>query len=42
MFDWWWDYLPKYLFFFLLGLLAILVLLVMRSLRRSLAVEVQP
>lgn len=42
VFDWWWDYLPKYLFFFLLGLLAILVLLVMRRLRRSLAVEVQP
>lgn len=32
-FDWWWDLLPKYLFFLLLALVAILVLLVLRRLR---------
>lgn len=35
-FDWWWDILPKYLFFLLLGLLAILFLLVIRRLRMTL------
>ena len=33
MFDWWWDSMPKYLFFLILGLTAILVLLVLRRLR---------
>ncbi|GGW52455.1 hypothetical protein GCM10008111_05610 [Alishewanella tabrizica] len=32
-FDWWWDGLPKYLFFFLLGLTAILALLIFNRLR---------
>lgn len=32
-YDWWWGWMPKYLFFFLVGLLAILVLLVLRRLR---------
>lgn len=32
-FDWWWQAMPKYLFFFVLGLVAILSLLVMRRLR---------
>jgi uncharacterized membrane protein len=32
-FDWWWDSMPKYLFFLILGLTAILVLLVLRRLR---------
>lgn len=34
-FDWWWDVLPKYLFFLLLGLLAVLALLVMRRVRHA-------
>lgn len=34
-FDWWWDWMPKYVFFFVLGLIAILLLLVMRRLRTS-------
>ncbi len=33
LFDWWWDWMPKYLFFLLLGLVAILLLLVLRRLR---------
>lgn len=33
LYDWWWDWMPKYLFFFLCGLVAILVLLVLRRLR---------
>ena len=33
LYDWWWEWMPKYLFFLLLGLVAILVLLVMRRLR---------
>jgi uncharacterized membrane protein len=35
MVDWWWDVLPKYLFFFILGLTAILALLVLGRLRRG-------
>ena len=34
-YDWWWELLPKYLFFLVLGLTAVLVLLVMKRLRRS-------
>ncbi len=32
-FDWWWDTMPKYLFFLVLGLTAILFLVVLRRLR---------
>ena len=34
-YDWWWELLPKYLFFLILGLTALLVLLVMKRLRTS-------
>lgn len=34
VFDWWWDLLPRYLFFLALGLIAIGFLIVMRRLRR--------
>jgi hypothetical protein len=34
---WWWDWMPKYLFFFLIGLIAFGLLLVFRRLRRGLA-----
>lgn len=34
-FDWWWDYMPKSLFFLVLGLVSILLLLVMRRLRAA-------
>jgi uncharacterized membrane protein len=33
--DWWWDDLPKYLFFLLVGLTAIAILLVLRHARTS-------
>ena len=33
LFDWWWDWMPKYLFFLLVGLVAILLLLALRRLR---------
>lgn len=33
LFDWWWDSMPKYLFFLVLALVAVLVLLVLRRLR---------
>ncbi len=36
--DWFWDYLPKWLFFLLVGLLALLVLLLLRQLRTRKAV----
>ncbi|WP_213996462.1 DUF2157 domain-containing protein [Arsukibacterium sp.] len=32
-FDWWWDWLPKYLFFLLVGLTAILVLMIFNRFR---------
>ena len=34
-YDWWWELLPKYLFFLILGLTAVLVLLMMKRLRRA-------
>lgn len=34
-FDWWWDVMPKYLFFLVVGLTAILFLMVLRRLHRS-------
>ena len=36
-YDWWWELMPKYLFFLVLGLTAVLVLLVMKRLRRPVA-----
>jgi hypothetical protein len=41
-FDWWWDWLPKYLFFLLVGLTAILALFVFNRLRGSLQEEIAP
>jgi len=38
LFDWWWDWMPKYLFFLLLGLIAIGLLLGLKRLR-GLAME---
>jgi uncharacterized membrane protein len=32
-YDWWWDWMPKYLFFLVLGLVAVLLLLVLKRLR---------
>jgi len=34
-FDWWWEVMPKYLFFLVLGLCAVLILVVLRRLRRA-------
>ncbi len=34
-FDWWWQTMPKWLFFLVLGLAAILILLVLKRLRRA-------
>ncbi|BAN50042.1 DUF2157 domain-containing protein [Metapseudomonas resinovorans] len=34
LFDWWWELMPKYLFFLLLGLVAVLILMVLNRLRR--------
>lgn len=36
-FDWWWEYMPKYLFFLVLGLTAVLFLVTLRRLRRAAA-----
>jgi len=33
LFDWWWDWMPKYLFFLLLGLIAIGLLVFLKRLR---------
>ena len=40
-YDWWWDILPKYLFFLIIGLTAILMLLIFKRLRKSTAKNVQ-
>lgn len=34
-FDWWWDWMPKYIFFFVLGLSALLALIVFKRVRLS-------
>jgi uncharacterized membrane protein len=34
-YDWWWDWMPKYLFFLLIGLTAILMLLIFKRLRKT-------
>ncbi|KAF1072802.1 MAG: hypothetical protein GAK45_00076 [Pseudomonas citronellolis] len=43
-YDWWWESLPKYLFFLLLGLSAVLILVVLQRLRiaHGLLGETQP
>ena len=33
IFDWWWEWLPKYLFFFVIGLTALLALMVFKRVR---------
>ena len=38
-YDWWWDWMPKYLFFLTLGLVAILLLLIFKRLRTQLMAE---
>jgi len=35
-FDWWWDWMPKYIFFFLIGVSALLVLYLFKRLRVAL------
>lgn len=37
VFDWWWDWMPKYVFFLLTGLAAVLLLLVFKRLRGVIA-----
>lgn len=32
-YDWWWEWMPKYLFFLLLGLIALLLLFILKRLR---------
>jgi len=38
-FDWWWQIMPKYLFFLVLGLAAILILLALRRLRGAMGAQ---
>lgn len=40
-FDWWWDWMPKYLFFLLIGLSAILMLLIFKRLRNAVILNEQ-
>ncbi len=35
LFDWWWEVMPKYLFFLVLSLVAVLILLILRRLRAT-------
>jgi hypothetical protein len=37
LFDWWWDWMPKYIFFLLMGLAAVLLLIVFKRLRGVIA-----
>lgn len=38
-YDWWWDWMPKYLFFLVIGLVAVLLLLIFKRLRAQLLKE---
>jgi uncharacterized membrane protein len=40
-YDWWWEWMPKYLFFLIIGLTAILMLLIFRRLRNLVIKNVQ-
>ena len=40
MFDWWWDLMPKYVFFLLIGLIALLLLTIFKRLKSSLGASV--
>jgi uncharacterized membrane protein len=33
VYEWWWDWMPKYMFFLLVGLIAVLILFVFKRLR---------
>jgi hypothetical protein len=35
LFDWWWESMPKYLFFLVLGLVAVLFLVMLKCLRTT-------
>lgn len=35
LFDWWWEWMPRYLFFLVLGLVAVLLLLVLKRVRAA-------
>jgi len=35
LFDWWWETMPKYLFFMVLGLVSVLILVVLKRLRAT-------
>ena len=35
LFDWWWDWMPKYLFFLIIGIIALLLLVVFRRFRAA-------
>jgi len=37
-YDWWWDVMPKYLFFLVLALTAVLALVILRRLRSERAI----
>ena len=41
-FQWWWDWMPAYLFFFIVGAAAIAIILVLRRVRASIALEGTP
>ena len=34
-YEWWWEIMPKYLFFLVIGLTAVLILLILNRLRRT-------
>jgi hypothetical protein len=36
-YQWWWDWMPAYLFFFIVGAVAIAIILVLRRVRASIA-----
>jgi uncharacterized membrane protein len=42
LYSWWWHWMPKYLFFFLIGLTAIALLLIFRRLRTRLSERAMP
>ena len=39
---WWWDWMPKYLFFLLIGMIALVLLFVFRRMRTRLTERTVP
>jgi hypothetical protein len=38
-YQWWWDWMPAYLFFFIVGVIAIAIIVLLQHIRRAIPTE---